>query len=374
VSAVRAHHTMAFDRLARKGQNALRRCILLSAAVLRLLSLGSAYCAQDRVRVVAGSPNNQMRVVNTYPEYWVDGKPFFPYSGTFFYYRLPRDRWVDELLALKALGLNALDVVVLWNWHEPQEGQIDFDGHSNPRRDLRYVLQLAHSLGFKITLRPGPYNTSEWRNGGYPDWLLRRPEYQMSEQAILEGRFPRWSALQYEHSDQAAAEWLKNQTHLNHTRRYFQEVLGVAAPFFADRGGPILSLQMDDDQAIDPQNYSGPNFWKYMDTLRKFAQAATDDRPIIYFIDAEQMRLNAEADDALPEPFWNQGQDHRGIYRDGYSTPAVARKNKFFLELLKTQPLFIPAHIEFNTIWYLNGDDSFSRFSEPSNYLMATPG
>ena len=322
--------------------------------------------------MVAGSPNNQMRVVNTYPEYWVDGKPFFPHSGTFFYYRLPRDRWADELLALKALGLNALDVVVLWNWHQPEEGQIDFDGHSNPRRDLRYVLQLAHSLGFKITLRPGPYNTSEWRNGGYPDWLLRRPEYQMSEQAILEGRFPRWSALQYEHSDQAAAEWLKNETHLKYTRKYFQDVLGVAAPFFADRGGPILSMQMDDDQAIDPQNYSGPHFWKYMDTLRKLAKQATDDRPMIYFIDAEDMRLNAEANDALPEPFWNQGQDHRGIYRDGYSTPAVATKNKFLLEVLKTQPLFIPAHIEFNTIWYLEGDDTFSRFSQPSNLLMAS--
>jgi hypothetical protein len=331
-----------------------------------------AAAAGDRVVVVAGSSNDQMRVVNTYPEYWVDGKPFFPHSGTFFYYRLPRDRWADELLALKALGLNALDVVVLWNWHEPEEGQIDLDGHSNPRRDLRYVFQLAHSLGFKITLRPGPYNTSEWRNGGYPDWLLRRPEYRMSEQAILEGRFPRWSALQYEHSDEAAAEWLKNDTHLKYTRKYFKEVLGVAAPFFADRGGPILSLQMDDDQAIDFINYSGPNFWKYMDTLRTFAKEATDHLPIIYFIDAEQMRLNAEANDSLPEPFWNQGQEHRGIYRDGYSTPAVATKNKFLLELLKTQPLFIPTHIEFNTEWYLGADDTFSRFSEATNHLMAT--
>ena len=332
----------------------------------------SAEAAGDRVVVVVGSSNNQMRVLNTYPEYWVDGKPFFPHSGSFFYYRLPRDCWGEKMRALKAMGLNTLDVVLLWNWHEPEEGQLDFDGHANPRCDLKYLFQLAESLGFKLYVRPGPYNTSEWRHGGYPGWLLRRPEYRMSEQAVLEGRFPRWSALQYEHSDEAAAEWLKNDTHLKYTRKYFHDVLGVAAPFFADRGGPILSLQIDDDQAMDARNYNGPHFWKYMDTLRNFAKEATDDRPMIYFIDGLQMRLNAEANDSLREPFWNQGQDHRGIYHNGYSTPAVAAKNKFLAELLKTEPLFIPTHIECNTEWYLDGGDSFARFSEPSNHLMAT--
>jgi len=172
------------------------RRTLVFAALLMLVATSSSYRAQSRVRVVVGAPNNQMRVVNTYPEYWVDGTPFFPYAGAFFYYRLPRDRWAEEILALKAMGLNTLDVLPLWNWHEPEEGQIDFDGHSNPRRDLKYVFQLADSMGLKITLRPGPYGTNEWRNGGYPDWLLRRPEYHMSQQAILEGRYPRWSGLQ----------------------------------------------------------------------------------------------------------------------------------------------------------------------------------
>jgi hypothetical protein len=151
-----------------------------------------------------------------------------------------------------------------------------------------------------------------------------------------------------------------------------QDVLGVAAPFFADRGGPILSVQMDDDQAIGAQNYNGPNFWKYMDTLRKFAKQATDHPPILYFLDAAQMRLNAEANDALPEPFWNQGQDYPWTGPGGYSTPAEAAKNKFLLEILKTQPLFIPAHIEFQAGWWPTQDDTFARLVDPSNTLMAT--
>jgi len=33
-------------------------------------------------------PNNQFRVVNTYPEYWVDGKPFLMHGAAFFYHRI----------------------------------------------------------------------------------------------------------------------------------------------------------------------------------------------------------------------------------------------------------------------------------------------
>ena len=344
---------------------------LILTALLLLLGSSSSLHAQDQVRIVAGSPNNQMRVVNTYPEYWVDGKPFFQHAATFHYYRLPRDRWAEEMIALKGMGLNALDILPMWNWHEPEEGKLDFDGHSNPRRDLKYALELAESLGLKVTFRPGPYNTNEWRNGGYPDWLLRRPEYQMSEQEILEGRFPRWSSLQYEKSEVAASEWLKNETHLKYTRKYYHDILGYVSPFFADRGGPILSVQMDDDQAIGPENYNGPSFWKYMDTLRRFAKQATDNRPIIYYIDGAYMRLNAEANDALPEPFWNQGQDYQ-LTGGGYSTPGEAAKNKFLAEIVKTQPLFIPSHIEFQAGWWPALDDTYAASTDPSNTLMAS--
>jgi len=347
------------------------RTYLFSALVL-LSVVAPEVNAQNRVRIVTGSSDNQMRVVDTYPEYWVDGKPFFQYGGAFFYYRLPRDRWAEEMQAFHAMGLNTLDVLPMWNWHEPEEGNLDFDGHTNPRRDLKHVLDLADALGLKITFRPGPYDTNEWRNGGYPDWLLRRPEYHMSEQSILEGRYPRWSAQQYDRSEASAGEWLKNETHLKYTRQWYKEVLGLASPYFADRGGPILSVQMDDDQAIGAENYNGPNFWKYLDTLRKFARQAIDDWQLIYYIDGAQMRVNAESNDALPEPFWNQGQDYPWTGPGGYSTPAEAAKNKFLLEIVKTQPLFIPAHIEFQAGWWPTLDDTFARQVDASNTLMAS--
>lgn len=328
--------------------------------------------AQSRFRVVAGSLNNQMCITDSYPEYWVDGKPFFQYSGTFLYYRLPFDRWAEEMLSLKAMGLNTIDVIPMWNWHEPEEGKFDFDGHTNPRRNLKAVFALADALCLKITLRPGPYNTNEWRNGGYPGWLLSRPEYRMAEQIILEGGAPRWSALQYIKSEESTIEWLKNKTHLEYTQKYYREVLGVAGPHFAGRGGPILSLQMDDDPASNSENYNGPNFWKYINTLRSFAEQATDGEPLLYFLDAEFMRLNAECNYITPRPFWNQGQDYSYNVREGSSTLVEAAKNKFLLEILKTQPLFIPGQIEFQAGWWPAIDDTFPRQVDPSNTLMAT--
>ena len=336
--------------------------------------LGPYECAiaQDRVRIVLGSPQNECRVVNTYPEYWVDGKPFFESIANFNYYRLPRDRWAEELLRLKSMGINTLDILPMWAWHEPEEGALDFGGRTNPLRDLNYLLRLAEQMGFKVALRPGPYDTNDWRNGGYPDWLLRRPEYHMTEQTILEGRYPRLSALQYEKQEEAATGWLQNETHLRYARKWYHDVLGLVSPLLADKGGPIIGIQLDDDVAIGIANYSGPNFWKYMGLLRQYAKEATHGSPIPYFIDAANMRVNAAANDATPEPLWNMGQDYQIHDQGGYSTVFEAAKNKFLAETVKTQPLFIGAHFEFQAGWRIHSKDTYASPTDPSNTLMAT--
>jgi hypothetical protein len=348
-----------------------RKSFLTTAAGCVLLACGGWGRAQDRIQHVAGGAHNEIRLTNGYPEYWVDGKPFLMHAAAFFYHRLPRDRWAEELERLKAMGVNTIDVYPFWNWHEPEENVYDFDGHSNPRRDLKYLLRLTEQLGFKVTLRPGPYFTAEWRNGGYPDWLLRRPEYKMSEQAILESRYPRLSALQYDKSDDAAAGYLGNPTHLRYAKQWYQQVLGVAEPYLAEHGGNILHIQVDDDQAIGPENYNGPNFWKYMDTLRGFAKDAIHHSDVPYYINGADMRLNAESNDLTVEPFWNMGQDYQMSGPGGYSSVEEAAKNKFTTDNLKMQPLFPPAIIEYGPGWRLNEKDTYETPShDPSNLLL----
>ncbi len=344
------------------------------AIALAVLALGIGVpraVPQGTAHSVIGTPNNDFRVVNTYPEYWVDGKPFIMHGAAFFYHRIPRDRWAEVLLHLKSLGINTIDLYPLWNWQQPEENILDFDGHTNPRRDLKYLLRLIDLMDFKLTFRPGPYFTDEWRNGGYPDWLLRRPEYGMSEQTILEGRYPLLSQMQYDKSEEAATKWLANQTHLDYTRRWFHDVFALVDPLLADKGGPLINIQIDDDQALGRDNYNGPNFWKYMDLLRTYAKEATHKSAIPYYINGADMRVNAEANDATAEPFWNTGQDYQSFGPGGYSDLYEAAKNKFLTEVLKTEPLFPPMHIEFLAGWDLDDKDTYARLTEPSNTLMA---
>jgi hypothetical protein len=177
--------------------------------------------------------------------------------------------------------------------------------------------------------------------------------------------------LQYDKSEEAATQWLQNQTHLDHTRRWFHDVFALVNPLLAENGGPLINIQIDDDQAFGRENYNGPNFWKYMDLLRTYAKEATHNSAIPYYINGADMRLNAESNDATAEPFWNTGQDYQSFGPGGYSDLYEAAKNKFLTEVLKTEPLFPPTHIEFLAGWDLDDKDTYARLTHPSNTLMA---
>ena len=129
--------------------------------ILVLLFAVSSVAAQDRVQHVLGTPNNEIRVVNTYPEYWVDGKPFVTHSSAFFYHRLPRDLWAQELEHLKSMGVNAIDIYPLWNWQQPQENALDLDGHTNPRREIQVVRPVGNKAAAGVRPVTGKLQRSE---------------------------------------------------------------------------------------------------------------------------------------------------------------------------------------------------------------------
>jgi hypothetical protein len=119
----------------------------------------------------------------------------------------------------------------------------------------------------------------------------------------------------------------------------------------------LINVQIDDDQASFRENYHGPQFWKYMSLLRAYAEDATHGSPISYYLNGYDMRVNASANDSLVEPFWNTGQDYPGTNEAGCLTELEAAKEKFLLEILKTQPLCIPRHMEFQAGWYTPSQD-----------------
>jgi amino acid transporter len=294
------------------------------------------------------------------PQLLVDGKPFFFFGGAFFYERIPPERWRDAMLAMRAAGANTLDLYVPWNWHETAAGRFDFDGHTNPRRNLRGVLALARELGFHLIVRPGPVIRNEWRNGGYPDWLLKRPAYGMPLHDVLEGRYPATATLQNAHSDDAAAEWLRNNTHRAYAARWLHRALSEFVPY-ADL---VVAVALDDDQGayIDNQTWPAPHLHAYLRWLDANVRSVTGS-VVPTFINTYDMKVPASA------PFWAMSNWYQS---DAYAIGDHDRVElDFATATLTTQERTPLATSEFQAGWLASPEDPLPRAAAPSNTTLA---
>ena len=99
-----------------------------------------------------------------------NGKRWFPVMGEIHYSRYPHEFWRESLNKMKAGGVDIVSAYTIWIHHEEIEGQYDFTGD----RDLKGFLQACRDCGVKLLLRIGPWSHAEARNGGFPDWLLKK--------------------------------------------------------------------------------------------------------------------------------------------------------------------------------------------------------
>jgi hypothetical protein len=97
-----------------------------------------------------------------------DGKPWFPVMGEFQFSRYPESEWEDEILKMKAGGVQIISTYVFWIHVEEVEGQFDWTG----QRSLRQFVELCRKHGMYVWVRIGPWDHGEARNGGFPDWLI----------------------------------------------------------------------------------------------------------------------------------------------------------------------------------------------------------
>ncbi len=285
--------------------------------------------------------------------------PFFLYGATFFYERIPRDRWASALQRYRGMGINTIDLYVMWNWHEVREGDFDFTGRTNARRDLVGLLKLIDADGFHIVLRPGPVIRNEWRNGGYPAWLLERPQYHMPLRDVLEGRYPATATLQNERSNSAAQEWLNNPVHMRYATRWLKTVLHAIAPWRQD----VFAIALDDDQGayIDNDTWPGPHFHRYISYLSSVVRGAAPGVPV--FINTYDMKVTASA------PVWAWGNWYQS---DAYSIGEHDRAQlEFTTGLLQTQPHHPVMISEFQAGWLQDADQPAPRPADPSNTTLA---
>lgn len=94
----------------------------------------------------------------------MDGKPFRYVSGSFHYFRALPETWQRHLRTMRAAGLNAVDTYVEWSFHNPTDGNYNFEG----KADLERFIQLAQQEDLYVILRPGPYICAERDNVRFP--------------------------------------------------------------------------------------------------------------------------------------------------------------------------------------------------------------
>ena len=106
----------------------------------------------------------------------IDGKDTFIFSGSFHYFRCPKELWPERFAKIKAAGFNCVDTYIPWNVHEREAPRNLNDFSHVDFRDLEDWLDLAEKAGLYVIVRPGPFICAEWDRGGFPGWLVtKRP-------------------------------------------------------------------------------------------------------------------------------------------------------------------------------------------------------
>jgi beta-galactosidase len=169
-----------------------------------------------------------------------DGWPFFTVIGEFHYARFPEEYWEEEILKMKAGGINVIATYVFWNLHERTEGQFDWDGDLN----LRRFLQLAAKHDLHAIVRLGPFCHGEMRNGGIPDWLYGRPfEIRSNDSGYLE-----------------------------YVDRLYSQIAGQMNGLLYKDGGPVIGVQLENEY----QHSAAPWEWAYPGSKKERTAADRD--------------------------------------------------------------------------------------------------
>ena len=196
----------------------------LPASLLFVLALAHAAVIVDAGKVAAPpeplpfaaggrSPAGHVLAVNS--RYLsLDGKPWFPVMGEFQYSRYPAPDWEREILKMKAGGVRIVSTYVFWIHHEEIEDQFDWSG----QRDLRHFVELAGRHGVYVWVRVGPWAHGEVRNGGLPDWLLRKSATRQNDPAYLK-----------------------------YVRRFYGQIGRQLDGLFWKDGGPIIGVQIENE-------------------------------------------------------------------------------------------------------------------------------
>ena len=145
-------------------------------------------------------------------------------SAGIHYPRFTPGQWDDVILKAKNDGYNMIQTYFFVNAHAPKsEWPWNMEGQNN----LRLFFSKVAAAGLFVNFRIGPYVCAEWSYGGYP-YNVAAPN--MTSRSSN----PQWEA------------WMGALV-MNATREF--------RDFFADRGGPIVLAQVENELHTSDQAY-----------------------------------------------------------------------------------------------------------------------
>ena len=151
-----------------------------------------------------------------------NGKPWIGVMGEYHFVRDNRENWEAELIKMKAGGITIVATYVFWIYHEEVEGEYDFSGD----RDLRSFVTLCKKHGLYVMLRIGPWCHGEVRNGGFPDWLLKKG-CRLRE---------------------------NNDEYLELVSRWYSRIFSEVDGLLFNQGGPIIGVQIENELTDEPEH------------------------------------------------------------------------------------------------------------------------
>ena len=169
-----------------------------------------------------------------------DGQPRIPVMGEIHYARVPRDRWEEEILKMKAGGLSVIPTYVFWNLHEQREGVFDWSGNL----DLKAFVELCGRHQMPVLVRIGPFCHGEMRNGGLPDWLYARPLEVRSNDPL----------------------------YLRYVDRLYAQIGEQLKGLYYKDGGPVIGIQIENEH----QHAAAPWGIFYQDEVAERTSAVYD--------------------------------------------------------------------------------------------------
>lgn len=163
-----------------------------------------------------GGKNPKGEEINVTSRYFTrNGKPWIGVMGEFHFSRYSRENWHRELAKMKAGGINIVSTYLFWIYHEEIEGKMDFDGDN----DIRAFIEECKDVGLDVVIRIGPWAHGECRNGGFPDWLLKK-DYKLRD---------------------------NNEEYLAIVKKWYQSIYNEVKGLFYKDGGNIIAVQIENE-------------------------------------------------------------------------------------------------------------------------------